>query len=256
MTVRGAAKRVVTRALGSRGYEMRRVPPAAAAAADPAPDPRTADYFALAREIDARHAAQTLDDVEVLRRRYREPVFGTVRVWELLERLAQCVDPSDCALFCTSQQTHVLQMLEAMARDGVDDADLILAVLVHDLGKLLLVAGEDPANVVCMNSPVGVDEPGVGLDQCTFQWNHDEFGYSRLRDHVPDHIAWLVRYHSMDAAAVAPLMDARDRDYTARYFDVFTRYDHETKTPFHLPELRLEVYRDFVEEAFPNPIPF
>ncbi len=67
-------------------------------------------------------------------------------------------------------------MLDAMDRDGIDDPELLLAVLVHDLGKLLLVAGEDPANVVCMNSPIGEPTPGVGLDQCTFQWNHDEFG--------------------------------------------------------------------------------
>ncbi len=261
MTLRDTARRVVVGALGARGYELRRVrspvpeslpEPTAEHDPDPVPDPRIADYFARARAIDERHARQTLDDVEALRRRYAEPVFGTVRVWELVERLARCVDPSDCALFCTSQQTHVLQMLEGMDRDGIDDPDLLLAVLVHDLGKLLLVAGEDPANVVCMNAPIGEHEPGIGLDQCQFQWNHDEFGYSRLRDHLPDHLAWLVRYHSMDAAAVAPLMDARDRDYTERFFDVFTRYDHGTKTPFHLPAVRLEHYRGIVEDAFPS----
>jgi hypothetical protein len=223
---------------------------------EPAPDPRTVEYFAHAREIDARHAAQTVADVEALRRKYREPVFGTVRVWDLLEQLARCIDPSDCALFCASQQTHVLQMLDGMARDGIDDPELILAVLVHDLGKLLLLTGEDPANVVCMNSPIGDHDPGVGLDRCTFQWNHDEFGWSRLRDHVPDGIAWLVRYHSIDADAVAPLMDARDHEHRARYFDVFTHYDHGTKSPFRLPTVQLEAYRDLVEDAFPEPIPF
>src|SRR5207247_11383696 len=62
----------------------------------------------------------------------------------------------------------------------------------------------------------------------------DDFARAREIDHnVPDGVALLIRYHSMDAAAVAPLMDARDREYTARYFDVFTRYDHGKKTPFH-----------------------
>ena len=87
-------------------------------AAPDAPDPRTVDYFAQAREIDARHATQTIDDVESLRRKYAEPVFGEVPVWDLVERLALCIDPSDSALFCTSQQTHVLQMIEAMDRRG------------------------------------------------------------------------------------------------------------------------------------------
>ena len=39
----------------------------------------------------------------------------------LVEQLAQCVDPTDCRLYCTSQQTHVSQILEGMERDGVDD---------------------------------------------------------------------------------------------------------------------------------------
>jgi hypothetical protein len=252
----------VTSVLAKGGMELRRIEAPAPtvtapeAAPEPAPDPRTVDYFTQAREIDARHEAQTHDDVEALRRKYAEPVFGDVRVWNLLEQLAQCIDPSDCALFCTSQQTHVLQMLEAMARDGVDDPDLVLAVLVHDLGKLLLLTGEDPANVVCMNSPIGEHEPGIGLDQCAFQWNHDEFAWSRFRDLVPDGVAWLVRYHSIDPDAVVQLMDERDLAYRARYFDVFTCYDHGTKTPFHLPALSLDAYRDVVEDAFPEPIPF
>jgi hypothetical protein len=259
VTVRRAAKQAVASVLAKGGVELRRIEaPVAAPVDDPAPpvDPRTVDYFAQARAIDARHAAQTLDDVEELRRKYAEPVFGEVRVWTLLERLARCIDPSDCALFCASQQTHVLQMLEAMARDGIDDPELVVAALVHDLGKLLLLVGEDPANVVSMNSPIDEPAAGAGLDQCTFQWSHDEFGWSRLRDRVPDGVAWLVRYHSMEADAVAHLMDARDLEYRARYFDVFTRYDHGTKTPFHLPTVSLDDYRELVEDTFPQPIPF
>jgi len=259
VTVRGTAQRAVASVLARGGMELRRVgstDPVPDAAPDPAPDPRTVDYFAQARAIDARHATQTVDDVEALRRKYEAPVFGSVRVWELIERLAVCIDPSDCALFCTSQLTHVLQMLDAMARDGIDDPELLLAVLVHDLGKLLLVTDEDPANVVCMNSPIGDPHPGIGLDQCTFQWNHDEFGWSRVRGHVPDGVAWLVRHHSMDVDAVANLMDARDLEYRARYFDVFTHYDHGTKTPFHMPTVELDSYRELVENAFPEPIPF
>lgn len=250
MTVRRAAKQAVTSVLARGGLELRRRD------ATVQGDRGLAAYHAQARAIDARHAAQTVDDVEALRRKYTAPVFGTVRVWDLVERLAQCVDPSDCALFCTSQQTHVLQMLDAMAVKGVDDPDLLLAVLVHDLGKLLLLAGEDPANVVGMNAPIGEHDPGIGLDRCTFQWNHDEFAWSRLRDHVPDAVAWLVRHHSIDAAAVAQLMDDRDRAYTTRYFEVFTRFDHETKSPYHVPAVQIGAYRDLVEDAFPRPIPF
>ena len=171
----------------------------------------------------------------MLRRKYEAPALGDMRMWELVELLAQCVDPSDGRLFGASQLVHVLQMLEAMERDGVTDPDMLLAALVHDVGKVLLLLGEDPANVVCMTAPIGGHEPGVGLDNVTMQWNHDEFGFTRIADHVPDHIAWLVRYHSIVVDVCEPLMDARDRDYYDRYLRTFSHYDHETKTPFRLP---------------------
>ena len=218
--------------------------------------PEMEQYWARATKIVERHDAQTADTVAALRARYEAPVFGHVRVWDLLERLAQCIDPSDGRLFGASQLVHVLQMLEAMLADGVDDPDLFLAAFVHDLGKTLLLTDEDPANIVCMTAPIGTHEPGVGLDNVLLQWNHDEFGWSRLRDIVPEHIAWLVRYHSIDEAACVPLMDDRDRDYYERYWKPFARYDHEFKSTFQLPASRLDDYRDLVEAAFPKPIAF
>src|SRR4051812_15921479 len=99
--------------------------------------PEMEQYWARASVIVARHDAQTVETVTRLRRKYAAPVFGQVRVWELLERLAQCIDPSDGRLFNTSQLVHVRQMLEAMERDGVATPDFVLAALVHDLGKTL-----------------------------------------------------------------------------------------------------------------------
>jgi hypothetical protein len=88
------------------------------------------------------------------------------------------------------------------------------------------------------------------------QWNHDEFAYSRLKDYLPDGLAWLVRYHSIVREACEPYMDARDRDYAERYLRPFARYDHETKSPLFLPQRRLEDYRHIVERALPATIMF
>lgn len=206
--------------------------------------------------IIARHKAQTAAEVATLRARYEAPVFGHCEVYELVERLGQCIDPSDRRLFGASQLSHVLLMIEAMEADGVLTPDLLLAALIHDLGKLLLLTDEDPANVVGMNAPIGQFEPGTGLDQAVVQWNHDEFGYSRFVEHVPDHIAWLIRYHSVDQPTVSHLYDDRDRRYSDDYLQTFAHYDHETKTPFRAPRTRLEDYREFIEDAFPKPIPF
>jgi predicted HD phosphohydrolase len=177
-------------------------------------------------------------------------------VWDLVEMLSHCIDPSDGHLLLASQGVHVCQMLDGMARDGVTDPDLVLAALLHDLGKLLLLTGEDPANVVCAIAPIGEHDDGCGLDQALLQWNHDEFGYSRFKDHVPDHIAWLVRYHGIDGESCIRLMDERDRTYHERYLRTFQRYDNGTKSAYSIPTSRLADYRDVIEEAFPSPVRF
>jgi inositol oxygenase len=210
-----------------------------------------------ARAITERHAAQTRGTVTALRRTYERPVVGRVRVWDLVERLAGCVDPTDGELYHASQLVHVQQVLAGMERDRVEDRDLILAALVHDLGKVLLLTGADPAHVVGMNAPIGDFPAGVGLDHAMLQWNHDEFAHSRLVGHVPDHVAWLVRYHSIGLDAARPLMDARDRAYLARYLLPFRRYDQGTKSPWRRPSRAvLDRHRHVVEEMFPSPILF
>jgi hypothetical protein len=239
------AKRLIKAALARRGYEIRPI----------APPPRRPDRAAFqteARAIIRRHRAQTLECVAALRRKYERPVLGRVETWSLLERLAACVDPTDESLFVASQQIHVLQVLDAMETDGVTDRQLLAAALIHDVGKVLLLAGEAPENVVCLNEPIGEYAAGVGLDQCVFQWNHDEFGYSRLRDQVSDVVAWIVRYHSIDPDGCAPLMDARDRELADRYLRPFRRYDQESKTPFQLPRKRLDDYRDLATALLPR----
>jgi len=209
-----------------------------------------------ARAIHRAHDAQTHESVAALARKYAEPVFGRVETRLLFERLSECVDPTDIALGGSNQQLHVLQVLEAMERDGVQDEELRIAALLHDLGKLLLLTGESPENVVCYTDPIGSWAPGVGLENCVLQWNHDEFGYSRLKDHVPEPVAWLIRYHSIRIEICAPLMDERDRSYTERYLKPFQKYDQGSKSTDHVPARPLAAYRDLLEAALPRNIVF
>jgi len=269
VTVAARAGRAVNRALRPLNVELRRRPVVVEApiAAPPEPDRWSTDqlsapeqlqsaYAAAAAPIIERHRQQTAADVLALKRRYAEPIFGRVRVWDLVERLGCCIDPTDQRLYAASQQTHVLQMIAQMERDGVATPELVLVALIHDLGKLLLLTDEDPANVVCMNGPVGEWEPGSGLDNCLLQWNHDEFAYERFKDLIPDELAWLIRYHSLERAQTEALMDEQDRERAERLLTPFAHYDHATKTPFALPAVSLLGYRDVIEEAFPEPIPF
>jgi hypothetical protein len=190
------------------GVEIRKIPPQGSQQA------AQRSFLNNALAVSQAHEEQTLDSVLDLRRKYETPVLGLVEPWDLLERLAECIDPTDVALGCTSQQVHILQVLESMETAGIDDESLLTAALLHDIGKILLLTGENPENVVCLNAPVGEYQAGVGLDNCVFQWNHDEFAYMRLRDEVPEHVAWLVRYHSISIKDCQPLMDERDRRYT------------------------------------------
>lgn len=213
-------------------------------------------FLEQARMTYKRHLEQTKETVAALNKKYENPVLGRMRVWNLIELLARCVDPTDTALYCVSQLVHTLQVLDGMERDGIQDSDLLITGLIHDLGKILLLTGEAPENVVCTNTPIGNYEKGVGLDNCIFQWNHDQFIYSRLKDFVPDHIAWLLRYHSIYVPECEHLMDDRDRIYAQRYLRVFEKYDKGTKSIYHLPKNGIEKYRALIEDTFPETIIF
>lgn len=213
-------------------------------------------YRHAAAEIIERHNQQTAEDVRELREKYIEPAFGIVTVWSLVEKLAQCIDPTDVHLCAASQQVHVLQIIEKMEMDGKATSEMVLAALIHDLGKTLLLTDELPENIVGMNEPIGKYSTGIGLDNCIFQWNHDEFAYSRLKDYVSDGLAWLIRYHSIRPRHCEQYMDERDRRYFEEYLLPFAHYDHGTKDIHFLPKTRIEDYRHLIEAAFPEPILF
>jgi hypothetical protein len=212
------------------------------------------EFKTTAREIWARHNAQTREVVARLKRKYEDAVFGRVRVWDMVEKLALCVDPTDTSLYCTSQFIHVQQVVAAMERDGVQDRDLYIAAFTHDLGKVMLLANEAPEHVVCQPAPLGGEGEGLGLDNVVFQFCHPEIIYTRLKDHVPDHIAWLVRYHATSIKKAEPYMDDRDRRYAERYLKPFRHYDNAFKSSTSLPRIDLAKYRALIEDTFPSPI--
>ncbi len=203
-----------------------------------------------------KHYRQTAQTVAALKAKYETPVFGKARVWDLIHKLALCIDETDSSLFCTSQFIHVQQVLEGMERDGIQDRDLLIAALVHDVGKVLLLTDELPENVLGATARITDDPKGAGLDQVVFQFGHGEMVYSRFKDHVPEHLAWLLRYHGTDIRDLDPFLNKNDRQYRDRYLIPFRKYDTGTKSYDHLPKIKLAKYRDLIEETFPQPILF
>jgi hypothetical protein len=222
----------------------------------PTPQQLVRNACERAAAIEARHNAQTAETVSALQRKYAEPVLGRVTPWSLVEKLALCIDPTDQRLYGASQLMHVLQIIDAMENEGTATEEMLLLALVHDLGKVLLLTGEAPENVVCMNRPIATGAPGCGLENVLFQWNHDEFAYSRLKPYLPEDLAWVVRYHSILPSLCEPWMNARDRDHRERLLTPFARYDHLTKSPLNLPQRRIEDYRYLLARALPAWIDF
>ena len=116
-----------------------------------------------------------------------------IEVWSLLQLLHFTVDHSDGLLFYTSQFIHSLQVYEGVTRTHFDETtndpaykrDMRLAALIHDIGKLLaLIGNEADANVDCMNRVIPgslpLTGPPIGLSNIPVQWNHDEYGEACL----------------------------------------------------------------------------
>ncbi len=199
---------------------------------------------------------QTLESVAALKEKYEtQPIIGEVRVQRLLELLAQVIDPSNVFLYCTSQLTHTLQVLESMEESGVTDRDLIVMTLIHDLGKIALLKGEKPENVECGGkTPIGENVPGSGFDNCNFSWDHADIVHARFKPYVNEKIAWLLKWHSIQEDC-HPFMDARDREMFEKYYKTFVVHDR-TFIFHHRPKHLIDKYFGILDEAFPKPIMF
>lgn len=221
------------------------------------PSAHISEFEQEAARIYERHWQQSVETVSALKKKYEQPAFGEVKVWDLIPQLAHCIDATDKKLCNTSQFVHVQQIVWQMEKDRVEDQDMYLAALLHDLGKVILLNGEEPENVMCGIRPIGEYEPGCGLENIVFQWNHDEFIYSRLKDHLPEHLAWLLRFHSVDIEGIKPFCSPRDLEYVEAYLIPFRRYDSGTKSTHIVPPLDLLAkYEGLIEEYFPRPIRF
>ncbi len=61
-----------------------------------------------ARKILSRRSRQSLAEAEALAAKYEKPVFGSVTVMELLEKMRGVSDPTDASLCGEHQLTHTL----------------------------------------------------------------------------------------------------------------------------------------------------
>jgi inositol oxygenase len=249
---------------------------------------RFRDYAAAARPsvrelYRLNHAGQTYDFVREKKRQYLSLDRRSMGIWEALEALEALVDDSDPDTDL-SQIEHSLQTAEAIRRDG-HPPWLVLAGLIHDLGKVLTLFGEPQWAVVgdtfpvgcawsetivfhelfdanpdrhvpAYQTPCGVYSEGCGLDDVHMSWGHDEYLYHVVRDYLPPEALAILRYHSFypwhREGAYAHLSDARDRELL-HWVQVFNPYDLYSKShePPDASALR-PYYQELIREYFPE----
>lgn len=201
--------------------------------------------------INKKHFSQTLEDVKNLNEKYSKVILGKIEICDLIYRLAHVVDPTDIELLNNTQLMHVFQVLEAMENENASE-EMKMMGLLHDIGKFLVCVDEKPENIFCGNKVIGKTSFGIGLDNCMFQWNHDEFAYIKLKEYLNYEQLWLIRYHSIYVNETKPFMNKNDIELCDKYLLKFKKYDKHTKSPTHKPQIDLEKYLRIVEKFIPR----
>jgi inositol oxygenase len=229
------------------------------------------------------HRCQTLEFVLAKKAEYLPPRRRQMGIWEAMEFLNTLVDDSDPDTDL-SQIEHLLQVAEAMRRDG-KPGWFILTGLIHDLGKILCLWREQQWAVVgdtfpvgcaysgkvvypeffqenpdfqnpALQTPCGIYEPGCGLDKVHLSWGHDEYLYQVTKDYLPAEALAMIRYHSFYAAhregAYDHLMNDRDRELMG-WVRAFNPYDLYTKGGVKPDVAALRPYYEgLIAEYFPT----
>jgi len=218
-----------------------------------------ADFNNIAIEIQKRHRTQTVDTILQLRLDYaydnhsRRMFQDPISVWDAIMSLAFVNDPTDKQLKAISQLTHTIQVVDSMHRHGVTDEEFFIAAWLHDLGKILLNGTEDPANIVCLNIVIE-GEPKAGLDNCICTWNHDDYAFQKFQNLVPEHIAWLLRYHSLNLKEVEPYLNHSDNSRVHDLLIPFSKHDKLSKSLYHFPKINLDWHRRIIEKHLPEKV--
>ena len=231
------------------------------------------------------HAQQTLALVKEKKAQFGPGKHGTMTIWEAMEFLDTLVDDSDPDTDL-SQIQHLMQTAEGIRKDGHPDW-FILTGLIHDLGKVLCLYGEEQWAVVGDTFPVGcafsdkvvypeffalnpdtkqpdlstdsgIYQGGCGLDSVHLSWGHDEYLYQVVKDHLPEEALYMIRYHSFYAAHKENAYDHLMNDHDRAMFQwvrAFNPYDLYTKSdaPPDVAALR-PYYEDLIGRYFPAPL--
>ncbi len=233
------------------------------------------------------HTYQTYEFAKTKRENFLAFDKKQMPVWNAFQFLNQLVDDSDPDTDLDQFQ-HLLQTSEAIRADGHPDW-MVLAGLVHDMGKVLCLFGEPQWAVVGDTFPVGcahsdkivypeffrdnpdsederyntqygIYEPHCGLDKVMMSWGHDEYVYQMMKDYLPEPALYMLRYHSFYAQhrehGYDHLLDKKDKEMFA-WVNLFNPYDLYSKSPEPPEWQKLRgYYEDLVGKYLPDQLRF
>ncbi len=233
------------------------------------------------------HTYQTYDFVLEKKNEYLKFDKKQMPVWDAFNFLNQLVDDSDPDTDLDQLQ-HLLQTSEAIRADGHPDW-MVMAGLLHDMGKVLCLFGEpqwavvgDTFPVGCaysdkivypeffkynpdindarFNTKYGVYKPNCGLRNVHLSWGHDEYVYHMVKDYLPEPALYMLRFHSFYSQhrenAYEHLMDAHDHEMF-EWVKLFNPYDLYSKNPNPPDWKELKpYYENLVAKYLPQEIKF
>lgn len=237
---------------------------------------------------ERKNIEQTYDQVLAKRAEWLRLEKCELSIWDALVELDKLVDDSDPDTE-SSQIVHALQCAERARQDG-KPRWMQLALLIHDLGKLLVFWGEpqhwavgdtqpvgcpfsekvvyseyfaqnpDAADPRFCSSETGIYERGCGLDNLVMTFGHDEYGYHVFKPYLPEEALYFVRFHSFYSwhheGAYAWAMSDKDRRMLPILLEM-NAYDLYTKNMDkpNVDELK-PYYLELIAEFFPEKVKF
>jgi len=181
------------------------------------------------RHYFQQHKTQTVEFVRNMRQKWLAFNHGRLSIIDCLQLLGQMVDESDPDMD-DANIVHAYQTAERMREAVPDKPWMHLTALIHDLGKVMSIWGEDQIAVTGDTYPVGcrpassivygtesfkgnpdLDHPvystkfgmyreNCGIENLLMTWSHDEYMYQVLHNHpqctLPDESLYAIRFHS------------------------------------------------------------
>ncbi|KAJ7329376.1 hypothetical protein JRQ81_015550 [Phrynocephalus forsythii] len=174
------------------------------------------------------HTNQTVDFVRKKIKEYGAFSRHRMTIMEALDLLDNVVDESDPDIDVPNSY-HAYQTAEGIRKAHPDTDWFHLVGLIHDIGKILALAGEPQWAVVGDTFPVGckvqesvvlwdstfhnnpdaknplyntkygIYQPNCGLENVLMSWGHDEYMYQVMKYNkfaLPQEAYYVIRFHS------------------------------------------------------------